>query len=301
MTWQLQNKQAVLIVDDMPENIELLARILGDSVEILFALSGEDALRICKEQEPDLILLDILMPGLDGFQVLARLKEDPQTAKIPVIFITGLDNAGEEARGLEAGAVDYITKPIHPAVVRARVRNHLELKRYRDFLENLSATDGLTGVANRRRFDEVLDREWRRAARTGSTISLLMMDIDCFKAYNDHYGHVAGDEVLRRLALVIQKNLQRPLDLASRYGGEEFACILPETDREGALLVAERIRSDIKNLKIPHRFCVADHVTVSIGVAAMIPNPETPPSLIVRAADEQLYRAKAAGKDRVCA
>lgn len=296
-----EKKQTILIVDDLPENIELLARVLGDSVEILFALSGEEALRICKEQDPDLLLLDILMPGVDGYQVLARLKEDAQTAKLPVIFITGMDKQGEEARGLEAGAVDYITKPIHPAVVRARIRNHLELKRYRDFLENLSATDGLTGVANRRRFDEVLDREWRRAARTGTMLSMLMMDIDCFKAYNDRYGHIEGDEVLRRLATVIQENMQRPLDLAARYGGEEFACILPETDRDGALLVAERIRTGLKDLKIPHQFCVADHVTVSIGVATMIPTPETPSSLIVRTADEQLYQAKAGGKDRICA
>lgn len=296
-----EKKQTILIVDDLPENIELLARVLGDSVEILFALSGEDALRICKEQDPDLLLLDILMPGVDGYQVLARLKEDAQTAKLPVIFITGMDTQGEEARGLEAGAVDYITKPIHPAVVRARIRNHLELKRYRDFLENLSATDGLTGVANRRRFDEVLDREWRRAARTGTMLSMLMMDIDCFKAYNDRYGHIEGDEVLRRLATIIQENMQRPLDLAARYGGEEFACILPETDRDGALLVAERIRAGLKDLKIPHQFCVADHVTVSIGVATMIPTPETPSSLIVRSADEQLYQAKAGGKDRICA
>ena len=283
-----EKKQTILIVDDLPENIELLAQVLGDSVEILFALSGEEALRICKEQDPDLLLLDILMPGVDGYQVLARLKEDARTAKLPVIFITGMDTQGEEARGLEAGAVDYITKPIHPAVVRARIRNHLELKRYRDFLENLSATDGLTGVANRRRFDEVLGREWRRAARTGTMLSMLMMDIDCFKAYNDHYGHIEGDGVLRRLATIIQENMQRPLDLAARYGGEEFACIL-------------RIRTALKDLKIPHQFCVADHVTVSIGVAAMIPTPETPSSLIVRTADEHLYRAKAGGKDRICA
>lgn len=281
----------------MPENIALLAGVLGDTVEILFARSGEDALRICKEQHPDLVLLDIVMPGLDGYEVLTRLKADPETANLPVIFITGMDSQGEEIRGLEAGAVDYITKPVHPAIVRARVRNHLELKRYHDFLENLSLTDGLTGIANRRRFDEVLGREWRRAARTAVGLSLLMLDIDCFKAYNDRYGHIAGDDALRRLATVIQESLRRPLDHAARYGGEEFACILPETDRGGAIVVAERIRRGLKALNIEHRFCVTDHVTVSIGTATMIPDPETPASLLVQRADEMLFLAKAAGKD----
>ncbi|MBW7858977.1 MAG: diguanylate cyclase, partial [Leptonema sp. (in: Bacteria)] len=235
-------KQSILVVDDVAENIELLARLLGNQVEVLFALSGEDAIRLCQDQAPDLVLLDIMMPGMDGYQVLAQLKANPKTALIPVIFVTGIDARGEEARGIEAGAVDYIVKPLHPAVIRARVKNHLELKRYRDFLENLSATDGLTGLANRRRFDEALDREWRRSARNHNQISLLMIDVDCFKAYNDKYGHLEGDQVLRYLATVIQTKMRRPPDLAARYGGEEFACILPETDQEGAASLAEQIR-----------------------------------------------------------
>ena len=290
-------KQSILIVDDQVESIELLARILGNGVEVLFARLGEDAIRIAKEQMPDLMLLDIMMPVMDGYQVLAKLKEDPHTEKIPVIFVTGMDTQGEEVRGLEAGAVDYITKPIHPAVVRARVRNHLELKKYRDFLENLSATDGLTGVANRRRFDEVLEREWRRGIRVVGPLSLLMMDIDCFKAYNDNYGHLAGDDVLRQLGAIIQNNMLRPIDLAARYGGEEFVCLLPDTDIAGAMLVAERIRNDLKKLQVEHRFCVANHVTVSIGIATQIPANNVPATDLVKEADENLYKAKSAGKD----
>lgn len=292
-------KQTILVVDDVVENIELLAHLLGDQVEVLFALNGADALKLCHEQDPDLVLLDIMMPVMDGYQVLAELKANPKTASIPVIFVTGIDGRGEEAKGIEAGAVDYIVKPLHPAAIRARVKNHLELKRYRDFLENLSATDGLTGLANRRRFDEALEAEWRRSARNHSELSLLMIDVDCFKAYNDKYGHLEGDQVLRFLAEVIQSKLRRPPDLAARYGGEEFACILPETNREGAYSLAERIRLGLKELKIEHTQCVADHITVSIGVATMVASPERLASELIREADTNLYKAKSSGKDKV--
>ncbi len=255
-------KQTVLITDDSPANIEVLCQVLDGEYDVLFATNGPDALAIAFDQSPDLILLDVVMPDMDGYEVCAALKADIRTRDIPVVFVTAMDNDDDETKGLNAGAIDYVTKPIRPAIVRARVRNHLELKRYRDFLENLSSTDGLTGIFNRRRFDETLDREWRRANRNQSPLSLILMDIDLFKPFNDHYGHVAGDECLRRLAQVLPGCLRRASDLAARYGGEEFACLLPDTDADGADKVAGNVRDAVNELNIPHLYsAVADHVT----------------------------------------
>ena len=223
-------RQTVLIVDDAPANIEVLSEALSDEYEVLFATSGQDALDVAAEQHPDLILLDVMMPEMDGYEVCTRLKGDTKTQTIPIIFVTAMDHEEEETKGLNVGAIDYLAKPIRPAIVRARVRNHLELKRYRDNLECLSSTDGLTGIANRRRFDEFLDREWLRARRCQTPLSLILMDIDLFKGYNDHYGHLAGDDCLRHLAREMTACLRRPTDLVARYGGEEFACLLPDTD-----------------------------------------------------------------------
>jgi diguanylate cyclase (GGDEF)-like protein len=219
---------------------------------------------------------------------------------IPVIFITAMDREEDETRGLEAGAMDYITKPISPPIVRARVRNHLELKRYHDILENLSVTDGLTGIANRRRFDQFLEREWRRAIRSRSPLSLIFMDIDLFKAFNDHYGHLAGDDCLRKLAQGLNEVIQRPADLLARYGGEEFACVLPETDTQGAIAVADKIRQKIDNLNITFTSPTSgDHITVSMGLATLIPLKAQSSADLIRLADELLYEAKKLGRNRV--
>jgi PleD family two-component response regulator len=174
------NTQTVLVVDDEIANIELLNEILGSKYEVLFASYGQEAIDIAQLQKPDLILLDIVMPEMDGYEVCMRLKADTRTKNIPIIFITAMGQDEDEARGLKIGAIDYITKPIRPLIVQARVRNHLELKSYRDFLENLSGTDGLTGIANRRRLDETIEREWRRCVRGHSSISLILMDVDLF-------------------------------------------------------------------------------------------------------------------------
>jgi diguanylate cyclase (GGDEF)-like protein len=290
----------ILIVDDLPSNIEILAGLLGEEYEILFATSGEEALEIAHRQIPDLILLDVVMPEMDGYTVCARLKEDEVTRDIPVIFVTGKDQDEDESKGLIAGGIDYITKPIRPAIVTARIRNHLELKRSRDSLKILAAIDGLTGIANRRRFDEVLAKEWLRAKRNQSPLSLLLMDIDFFKAFNDHYGHLAGDDCLRRLAPGLLKATRRPADLVARYGGEEFALLMPDTDADGCIYIANLVQENLKLINIPHAFSnAADHVTLSIGAATMIPKDEQTPFDLIKSADELLYLAKHNGRNQI--
>jgi diguanylate cyclase (GGDEF)-like protein len=293
-------RHTVLIVDDMAANIEVLDSVLADEYEILFATNGADALEIAADQSPDLILLDVLMPDMDGYEVCARLKADPRTDDIPIIFITAMNEEVEESKGLNAGGIDYITKPIRPSIVRARVRNHLELKRYRDHLKELSALDGLTGIANRRKFDEWLDYEWRRARRSQLPISLVMMDIDYFKSYNDHYGHIAGDECLKRVAGILRETARRSADLPARYGGEEFALLLPETDGPGALRVAERLQERMRSASIAHEFsAAAPHVTLSIGIGSTVPSDSQSSSQLVETADKCLYRAKRNGRNRI--
>jgi diguanylate cyclase (GGDEF)-like protein len=293
-------RQTVLIVDDMVTNIEILDEVLGDEHEVLFATSGKDAIELATDQLPDVILLDVVMPDMDGYEVCARLKENDKTRDIPVIFITAMNQEEEESKGLNAGGIDYIAKPIRPFIVKARVRNHLELKRYRDSLRELSTLDGLTGIANRRKFDESLEYEWRCARRKQIPISLLMMDIDFFKAYNDHYGHLAGDDCLKRVARILCEVARRPADLPARYGGEEFALLLPETDAQGAMLVAKRFQEMIENQNIPHAFSsLAGHVTLSLGVATTIPLDSQLSSYLIKSADESLYMAKQGGRNRI--
>lgn len=291
----------VLVVDDSKIIRNLLATILGKEHRVLLAEDGEAGLRMAQEHLPDLILLDVIMPGLDGYAVCARLKSDPRTEEIPVLFLSGLSSSEDEALALDAGAIDFITKPVRPVPVAARVRNQLELKRSRDRLRDLSLLDGLTGVANRRRFDRALESEWRRGRRSRAPLSVILGDVDWFKAYNDGYGHAQGDECLKLIARSFSESLLRPSDLAARYGGEEFVCILPETDAEGALEVAERIRAALKALQLPHEFSPASpFVSVSLGVATVHPDAEPGGSAaLMRLADERLYQAKAAGRDRV--
>lgn len=293
-------KQTVLIVDDSPANIEILSDTLGTEHEILFATSGEEALEIARNEAPDLILLDVVMPDMDGYDVCLRLKSDPRTEEIPVIFVTAMDQEEDEAKGLNIGGIDYLTKPIRPPIVRARVRNHLELKRHRDFLMNLSAVDGLTGLANSRCFKDFLGREWRRAVRNRTSLSLILMDIDLFKAFNDRYGYLAGDDCLRHLAAIVAGSVRRPADLAARYGSEEFACLLPDTDLNGALFVANQIHTKIERAHIPHAgSTVADHVTLSMGVASVIPVVGQPTADLVRRAEELLFAAKQSGRNQI--
>ena len=295
-------RQKVLIIDDLPTNIQVLSEILENEYEIFFATSGKEGLEIAQAEHPDLVLLDIMMPEMDGFEVCRRLKEDPATQSIPVIFVTAMRSAEDEAKGLELGAIDYITKPVTPIIVKMRVRNHMELKRHRDILADLSLMDGLTGISNRRRFDEALAKEWRRVARSRSPLSIIMIDIDFFKNFNDHYGHGAGDDCLKKVARALTGAPKRPGDLVARYGGEEFVALLPETSLSAATAIAERMRQAILDLNISHAYSDAgDRVSISLGVASSTPGPDDEAERLVQAADKHLYLAKQTGRNRVMA
>ena len=295
----MKDRPRILIVDDVPENIEVLGEILTDNFDLQCAFSGPEALELAAEL-PDLILLDVLMPGMDGFEVCACLKATAATAEIPVIFITAKNDPEAEMAAFAAGAVDFITKPVNPVTARARIQTHLTLKRQKDLLRAQAMVDGLTGIANRRFFDERLLAEWRHVQRYHRSLAILMIDIDHFKGYNDHYGHQAGDNCLRRVATTLGAHMQRAHDLAARYGGEEFICMLPECDLQGAISKAEALRAAVAALEIPHAASPSgDRVTLSIGVAATIPSSHSSPDTLVAAADAQLYQAKLAGSNRV--
>jgi len=298
---EMQNKPAtVLVVDDAPSNLVILTESLRSEFDVRIATSGAEALRLVEEIPPDLILLDILMPDMDGYEVCRRLKANAGTSNIPVIFLTAKGDVADETMGLAIGAVDYIIKPVSIPIVLARVRTHVELKRRGDLLENLSMRDGLTGIANRRRFDDCLGRAWRQALRNATPLSVIMSDIDQFKAYNDTYGHLAGDECLRSVAATLAGTLKRPGDLAARYGGDEFAMVLEDTVLAGATHLAETMRLAVASLELVHRDSgVASMVTLTMGVASAVPRPGQDPAALLRLADYKLYEAKLAGRNRI--
>jgi len=294
-----EKNQCVLIVDDKPVNIRILSEAFRGAYDIVFATSGREALEMAEKTLPDLVLLDIMMPEMNGYDVFRAMKLNPVLCDIPVIFITAMSQQEDEISGLQLGAVDYITKPFNPDIVRLRVKTQLELKKYRDMHARIALQDGLTGIPNRRAFDQTLLREWLRAQRTLTKLSLVMMDIDYFKSYNDTYGHLAGDDCLRKVTDAVVKAL-RASDFPARFGGEEFVCILPETDEEGALISAERIREHVAAAGIPHGASpVAPHITISLGVATIAPDEDTEPEALIAMADCLLYKAKHSGRNRV--
>jgi len=289
----------ILIVDDQRLNVQLLSDILKDHYDLVIASDGERAIEICERRPPDLVLLDVQMPGMDGYETCRRLKANAATREIPVIFVTARDSVEDQINGLDAGAVDFLTKPVHAPIVRARTRTHILLKQHADRLRELALTDTLTGVANRRSFDERLRAEWRRCQRSRSPIALIMIDVDHFKQYNDTYGHQAGDQCLHQISAAMRHCLRRPADLLCRYGGEEFACLLPETPLGQAMRKAEELGDAVERLAIPHEASSpAKVVTISRGVAALVPSAETQARELVRIADEMLYQAKHAGRNR---
>lgn len=295
-------KPKLLVVDDQPINIQVMHQVFGADYQVFMATHGEQALSICAANPPDLVLLDVVMPGMDGFDVCTQLKNSPATRNIPVIFVTAHSDAAQETHGLSVGAVDFISKPVNPAVVRARVKTHLTLKFQSDLLRNLVFLDGLSGVFNRRYFDQQLAVEWARAARNHTALSLIMVDVDHFKLFNDRYGHQAGDDCLRQIALTLKSSLRRPTDLVARYGGEEFACILPETGFEDALAITQEMERQVRAQKIPNEFSQFDGVvTASLGLAICTVQPGGDPAALIGLADAQLYQAKQAGRGRVCA
>ncbi|RJE81257.1 diguanylate cyclase [Paracoccus sp. JM45] len=293
-------KPVIMIVDDEISNIEMMAAVLEDDYEICFSRSGTEAMQIAHAASPDLILLDIVMPEMDGYELCRQLKLDPILRDVPVIFTTGLDEPEDEVRGFQAGAIDYVTKPIQPIKLRSRVGNHVELKRMRDQLSALATTDALTGLGNRRLLEELLQSQLLRLSRDGEWLSFIMMDIDFFKQFNDIYGHLEGDNCLRLVALTLRGAMRRNDDACLRYGGEEFACILPRTDHDGALEVAEDIRRQIEDLGIPHSGSgVSPVVTISIGVATGRSAPDLSMELWISTADAMLYQGKRTGRNQV--
>lgn len=289
----------LLIVDDQPIMIRMLHQIFAAEHEVFMATSGENALAQCRSNRPDLILLDVEMPGMSGLEVCRQIQADPELRDLPVIFVTAHSDGEAEALCWDSGGVDFICKPVSPRTAMARVKAHLRLKFQADLLRRMAFLDGLTGVANRRYFDEKLAEELKRSRRFARPLALLLIDIDFFKRYNDALGHQAGDSCLQQVAACIKKQMNRPADLAARYGGEEFSCILPETDEVGSLAVAKTLEAAVRDLQIPHPTSdVAEVVTVSIGVASTrITGAQTAEELIAKT-DECLYEAKRAGRGR---
>lgn len=292
----------VLIVDDEPTNVRALAELLRGDYRIQVATNGAKTLELAAAPTPpDLILLDIEMPDLSGFEVCRRLKNDERTSAIPVIFVTARNRVEDEELGFNLGAVDYIAKPFFPTIVRARVRNHVNLKIKTDLLEKLSLRDGLTDIPNRRSFNDRFAEEWARGTRKQEPLSLAMMDIDHFKRFNDRFGHGAGDECLRRVARALAGVLARPADFVARYGGEEFVVLLPDTQPPGALTVAGQLRQAVEDLAIPHADGTSfPVVTLSIGLATRGVGDAISAEQLLKAADQALYAAKAGGRNRVC-
>src|SRR6202022_4038761 len=259
---------SILLVDDDPGAIQLMGRILADVGKLRFATNGQDALRLARDSTPDLILLDAEMPGMSGFELLKMLKAEVSLTDVPVIFITSHSEAGFEVSALDMGAADFIANPLKSSRVLARVKTQLRVKRMADELRRTATTDALTGVANRRQFDESLEREWLRARRAGDPVSLLMIDVDHFKLYNDLYGHPKGDICLRCVAQVLVSACKRPADLVARYGGEEFMILLPQTPRHGAQRMAQHVLEAVAAFGIFHEDSQTTHyVSVSVGIA----------------------------------
>ena len=267
----MKHEAKILIVDDEPAAIQMMHKTLQGMGVLRYATGGQEALALVAKDPPDLILLDANMPVMDGFATCRALQRDH--AGIPVVFVTASGDFANEIRALETGASDFITKPINPPVVRARVAMHLKFKAQSDLLRKLCNRDPLTGVANRRALEERLIVEWRRATRHQFALSLLMMDVDHFKAYNDHYGHIAGDACLARVAEALAQTIGRAEDLVARYGGEEFAALLAGNGPEEAMALAEKVRAAVQALAIPHaRSSASEWVSVSIGVASLVPD-----------------------------
>lgn len=295
-----QDLPSLLIVDDERLNRTMLAELLGQQYRVLLAKDGPSALTIASREAHRLmlILLDVSMPGMDGYEVLAQLRNNEATAGIAIIFITGQSDAAAEEYGLRLGAADYVSKPIRPAVVSVRVRNQIQMAQQRRALEKLAHVDGLTRLSNRRHFDDMLQRTSRRCMRTGEALSLALIDIDHFKQYNDYYGHLQGDEALKSVAAALALHARRSFDIAARFGGEEFALILPGHTEPQALV--EQLRSSIAGLGIAHASSgTAAHLTVSCGVLTIAqPAPDAFEDWLQKV-DELLYKAKSQGRNQV--
>lgn len=310
---QANNHPKILVVDDIPVNIQLLQAFLAtQNYKTFIARNGEEALRQVESVEPDLILLDVMMPKMNGYETCRQLKQMEKAKYTPIIMVTALNEMESKIKGIEAGADDFISKPFNKLELLARVRSLLRVKMLHDQLQDkivqleraknrlreLAVTDGLTSLHNYRHFKEVLCMEIRRAERHKMQLSLIMFDIDFFKQYNDAHGHLAGDKVLQGIATLISSNI-RKIDVAARYGGEEFAVILPNTGAENGRFVAEKLRRLVEQYPFPYQETQpGNSITISVGVASYSGTARTFEALVA-CADKRLYLAKAKGKNVV--
>ncbi|MCF7988116.1 MAG: diguanylate cyclase [Methylovulum sp.] len=292
----------ILIVDDEIINVRVLDNMLRDKYETMVALTGEQALKRATLTPPDLILLDIALGDMDGFKVFEYLARNEITWQIPVIFVTALAHENDEKKGLELGAVDYITKPFRPSIIRARIHNHLELKRQRDLLNFMSSEDSLTGIANRHGLDVFLAQAWQVAVRFDEPIALIAMDIDHFKKYNECYGYIAGNKCIKKVAEQLTASLVRKTDILARFRDDEFMCVLPRTDLEGALLVTKRFQINLHAKAPTHQYNSGhDVVTLSYGIAVIQPGWQpSDESILTNLAHTHLLIAKQAGGNKIC-
>jgi diguanylate cyclase (GGDEF)-like protein len=307
----------VLIVDDSPTiraGLRSLVEKMGHSV--VDAEDGSRALAIYREDRPDLVLIDVMMPVMDGYDAARQMRESRPDEWVPIIFLSSKEADQDLDRAIEAGGDDYLVKPVSYVVLNAKIRALQRIESTRSKLlemsrelaaanrelENLSRQDGLTGIANRRYFDSYLLAETKRASRDRQPLSLILADVDYFKAYNDCYGHQAGDDCLRRVATVLKFVARRPADLAARYGGEEFAIVLPGTAMDGAVDVATTLAREIETLSIVHaRAGSYDRISLSQGIASVVPAGDASPESIIELADQALYQAKQQGRNRYVA
>lgn len=313
MTVSFQPESFLILVveDDRLTRTLLCKSLLQEGYRVVEASDGEECIAVYEQTQPNLVLLDAMMPTVNGFECCSRLLALPGAAQIPIIMITGLDDQASVDWAFDAGATDYVTKPVHWPILRRRVRNliekgffYRELELANNTLQQLAITDKLTGLVNRRCFDESLDREWKRSIRDQSSLSLILCDIDYFKAYNDIYGHIAGDRCIQQVAMALGRGVKRTTDVVARYGGEEFAVILPNTGLSAAMQVARELQSHVKSLAIPHvqgntQGTIPGGVTISLGVASVVADWELLPSMLIEYADRALYQAKQGGRNMI--
>lgn len=296
------SKPTLLIVDDEPDNIKILINALGNqNYHIRVATDGIKALEIIfGSQPPDLILLDINMPEAGGYHVCQEIKQHTKYQNIPVIFLTSIEDHDDAEKGFSVGGVDFINKPFHLPILKARVQTHIELKQKSELLERFAAIDKLTNIPNRQQFYDKLQNEWQRCLRSKSPVSVIMMDIDFFQQYNDNYGHPAGDSCLKQVAKAFCKKVRRPGDVIARYGGEEFAAILPMTNQQGALKIAHDLQSAIKNLRIMHEYSsVSDILSMSVGIGTTIPDTDITSEQLIKHTEKMLNSAKESGRNTI--
>ncbi|WP_016954855.1 diguanylate cyclase domain-containing protein [Catenovulum agarivorans] len=291
---------SILIVDDDKTNRRILKELVEDEARVLLAKNGAQAIEKATDLLPDLIILDIVMPDMDGFKVIEQLKNKRETQHIPIIFVTGNTSMEAEEKGLRLGAVDYISKPFHAGIVQARVHTQLQSSAQRKMLDELARYDSLTGIPNRRFFDEVIEREWQNCAQVQQAITLAVIDVDFFKNFNDTYGHLAGDKTLRAVAQVLQSQMVRPRDFVARLGGEEFVVVLPETDNRTAEDILHKCINAVRELDISHSSSDCETcVTISIGSYTELPEQNSNPLEALDIADKCLYFAKDSGRNQI--